>query len=549
MGKGSSSVQTGSFAEIFRAFLASPPAGTPPAILEAFGDMVPTDPGLLPPRLFYEVVEQSAVAISITDTDANILYANRAFARVTGYPLNDVVGKNESVLSDKVTPPIVYETMWGRLLQQKPWSGVLVNRRKNGERYLAELTIAPVLDAGHRTSHYLGMHRDVTEMHGLENQVRNQKALIESVVDAAPVVVALLDAAGRVVLDNMAYKTLAADMGAREPASEFVAALRETMGPDFEQARASGAGFARQEISFDPGGGAPVRWFSCSGTWFRESDGSADNFFEARKQTYLLLVANEVTGLKQGQEELRMNALRALMAEEELVQGMRETLAGAVFQMEGPCNLLSAAAGMLERRAGGNKENQALLDVLRQALDSGREALEALRRCMPAPHIEPLMPVNVNQVVREVLGLSTSRLLALGIVVDWQPAPVLPPVLGHENGLRGLFKQLVENAMDAMSESKSTVRELRIRTAAESQTVLVSIEDTGPGVPEPLRLKVFEPFFTTKSADRLRTGMGLAMAQDVVNEHAGTIGIDPTYVDGSRFLVRLPVRQSSIRES
>ncbi|MEJ2646161.1 MAG: PAS domain-containing protein, partial [Gammaproteobacteria bacterium] len=138
--------------------------------------MVPTDPGLLPPRLFYEVVEQSAVAISITDTDANILYANRAFARVTGYPLNDVVGKNESVLSDKVTPPIVYETMWGRLLQQKPWSGVLVNRRKNGERYLAELTIAPVLDAGHRTSHYLGMHRDVTEMHGLENQVRNQKA-------------------------------------------------------------------------------------------------------------------------------------------------------------------------------------------------------------------------------------------------------------------------------------------------------------------------------------------------------------------------------------
>lgn len=548
MGKRSSSVQSGDFAEVFKKFLTSPPAGTPPAILEAFGDMVSAEPQLLPPRLFFEVVEQSAVAISITGTDANILYANRAFARVTGYPLDDVVGKNESMLSDKVTPPIVYETMWGRLLQQKPWSGVLVNRRKNGERYLAELTIAPVLDANGRTTHYLGMHRDVTEVHSLQHQVRNHKALIESVVDAAPVVVALLDAAGQVVLDNMAYKTLAADMGGREPAAEFVKALQDAMGAGFDQARINGAGFARQEISFDPGGGGQVRWFSCSGTWFRESDGSADNFFEARKQTYLLLVANEVTGLKQGQEDLRMNALRALMAEEELVQGMRETLAGAVFQMEGPCNMLSAAAGMLERRAKGNEENEVLLDVLQQALASGRTALEALRRCMPAPHVEPLRPVNVNQAVREVLGLSTARLLALGIVVDWRPAPVLPPVLGHENGLRGLFKQLVDNAMDAMAEGKNRARELRIRTEAEAEAVLVVIEDTGPGIPEALRLKVFEPFFTTKGADRRRAGMGLTMAQDVVNEHAGNIDIDPSYTDGCRFLVRIPLRRAMPQE-
>lgn len=543
MGKRDSSTQTDTVSEAVKAFLAAPPDGIPKAVIEAFGEMVGGGLGTLPPRLFYEVVEQSAVAISITDTNANILYANPQFSRVTGYVPADVLGKNESLLSDKVTPRIVYETLWGRLLQHKPWSGVLVNRRKSGERYLAELTIAPVLNAAGVTTHYLGMHRDVTEVHRLEQQVSNQMALIESVVDAAPVVVALLDNSGRVVLDNMAYKTLKADMQGLEPAARFMLALRESLGPAFEKARDTGTGFTGQEISFEPGRGAPTRWFSCSVTWFRERNASADNFFEARKEAYLLLVANEITAIKHGQEQMRKSALRALMAEEELVQGMRETLAGAVFQLEGPINLINAAAAILERRASGGDENAALLDVLQQALDEGRQALDVLRDSMPEAPREALEPVNINQLLREVLGLCTDRLLALGVVVDWQPQAVLPQLLGYENRLRGLFKQLLDNAMDALAGVGSGMRELRLRTDSAGESLLVTIEDTGPGIPETLRLKVYEPFFTTKGAAGRRAGMGLPMVQEVVNEHAGTIEIDPTYTTGCRFRVQFPLRR------
>lgn len=543
MSKYGGTMQTDSFAEVFKAFLASPPEGTPRAILEAFGGMMWEGRGALPPRLFYEVVEQSAVAISITDSKAKILYANPQFSRVTGYELEDVVGRNESILSDKVTPRIVYETMWGRLLQRKPWSGVLVNRRKTGERYLAELTIAPVLDADGATSHYLGMHRDVTAVHRLEQQVHNQKALTESVVDAAPVIVALLDADGNVVLDNMAYKVLKADMQGNEPATRFSAALRESLGDAFEQGRHRCDGFSDEEVRFEPGGGAPARWFSCSGTWFRERDASADNFFEARKQTYLLLVANEITAVKHGQQQTRMSALRALMAEEELTQGMRETLAAAVFQLQGPINMINAATAMLGRRANGSEENMALVDVLNQALTDGQKALETLRNSMPEALSEALEPVNINQLLREVLDLCTTRLLALGVVVDWAPEPVLPVLVGYENRLRSLFKQLVDNAVDAMAGTRSSARELRLRTESTGQTLIVTVEDTGPGIPEDLRLKVFEPFFTTKGSAGRRAGMGLPMVQETVNDHAGTIDLDATYRDGCRFRVQFPLRR------
>lgn len=496
---------------------------------------------VLPPQVFFEVVEQSAVAISITDAKANILYANPTFSRVTGYGPHEVVGHNESVLSDRNTPRIIYETMWGRLSQQKPWSGVLVNRRKDGSRYLAELTIAPVLDSAGQTSHYLGMHRDVTDMHRLEQQVHNQKALIESVVDAAPVVVVVLDEDGHVVLDNLAYKALASEMQGRAPSEVFIAAIREQLGDEFDRVRGKAQGFKHHEVLIDGGDAIAPRWYSCSGTWFRERDDSAANFFESRKRTLLLLVASDVTVLKQREEEVRMNALRALLAEDEAVQGIRETLAGAIYQLRQPINLISAATAMLELRELRSGD-AALLAALREAREAGECTLTTLSNCMPANNDEPVTLVNLNQLLRDCLSLCTERLLTLGITVDWQPATKLPGFTGRERRLRAMFKQLLDNAIDAMAGYRQSQRELSLGTRYEGDVITIWVEDSGPGIPPELRLKVFEPFFTTKGAQSRAAGMGLPMVSEVINDHAGTVNIDGTYQKGCRIVVQLPVQ-------
>ena len=73
---------------------------------------------LLADEVFFQAVEHCPVAISITDLKANILYANRAFTQVTGYGKDEVIGKNESILSNHTTPRLVYQALWGRLAQQ-----------------------------------------------------------------------------------------------------------------------------------------------------------------------------------------------------------------------------------------------------------------------------------------------------------------------------------------------------------------------------------------------------------------------------------------------
>lgn len=529
-------------ANILQRFIDSPPEGVSGDVLDALHEINKSYNSLLPPHLFFEAVEQSPVAISITDSHATILYANHSFERVTGYSCEEIIGNNESMLSNKTTPRIVYETLWARISQQKPWSGTLINRRKDGTRYLAELTITPVLNESQETTHYLGIHRDTTELHSLEKRVGNQKKLIESMVNAAPVTTVLLDDKDEVVLDNLEYKKLKTDMRNLEPAHEFLASLRTTLGEQFEKIYTQHWNFTDQELSFDPGGGGQPRCFLVSGTWIKELDDSADAFFEGNKRFYLLLIANEITSLKRQQEESRINAMRALMAEEELVQSMREALNGAVYQLQGPVNLIAAAEAMQQRRDSTTKEGLALLTALNQALLAGQKALQTLQSCIPQTPLDSCDYINVNRVLRDVMMLSTERMLKSGIIVDWCPAPTLPSIYASERRLRGMFKQLVDNAIDAMSSHGDAVRELHISTGHVNNNIRIEIEDTGPGIPEELRLRIFEPFFTTKKQNS-RAGMGLSMVQDVVNEYAGTLEVHADYRKGARFVINLPIRQ------
>ena len=490
----------------------------------------------LPPHLFRQAVAQSALAISITDARANILYANAAFARITGYGQDEIVGHNESILSYRVTPKLVYETLWAQIQRQRPWNGLLVNKRKDGSRYLADVTITPVLNEAGETTHYLGMQRDVTEVHRLERQVQNHKALIESVVDAAQVAIVLLDEHEHVVLDNQEYKKLIGALG-KEPAARILAALRTQMGESFDTAYTQHRNLSAREVCIELAG-KPARWFSCALSWFEEQDMGADAFYEPARRHYLLLTLQDISELKRQQEALRINGLRALLAEHERVQGLRETLAGAVYQLEGPLNMLNAVATMMSRRRDSELP---ATDALEEAMQKSREALDALRACIPAADEGEMQRVDMNELLADVLKLTTPELLAAGIVVEWQPS-VAPAILpGDIAQLTNLFKHLVANAIEAMSERRGGTRELHLLAQRHDDHIEVVVEDCGPGIADELRYKVFEPFYTTKGATQGHLGLGLAMAQEVVTRHGGTLDIDPAYHTGCRMRVLLPL--------
>lgn len=499
----------------------------------------------LPFSLFVKAVEQAPVAISITDRKANILYINDAFTEVTGYNAGEILGKNESQLSDKSTPRQIYYDLWHTISRKQVWHGQLVNRQKMGQRYLADLTIAPMLDERGAISHYIGMHRDVTQTHYSEQQVHNQKQLIESVLNASPVAMAVLDADNRrVVLDNQMYKMLISELGKAEPALFFLEALELDMGDLCSEATNRQQGFANREIRVEGAGLRGTRWFSCSGNWFVENDVCADSFFARQNKNYLLLTINDISALRRQQEKLQIQTLRNLLAEEEHIRSIRETLLGAMHQIRQPLNQINAAIQIMTQRNDVN--NQPLRDLLGQVQQMGEETLATLQRCVPEIPESAMVPVNLNQLLHEVMLLNSTKFLANGIVVDWLPNPVLPSILGSENKLRMLFKQLIDNAVNAINRAGSRERVVKITTSVDRDWVCVAIDDTGPGIPANQRSKVFEPFFTTsQSVAGAQAGMGLVMAKEIVNQHSGLIAIDPHYQQGCSFKISFPCQKNS----
>lgn len=478
----------------------------------------------LPVEVFRQAVDQADLAVSITDASANVLYANDAFARITGYAEEEVLGRNASLLSNQTTPRSMYESMWQQLVAGKSWSGRLLNRRKNGDLYLADLAITPVHDAEGCTTHYLGMHRDVTGLHQLECQVRNQKHLIESVIDAAPVVFALLDINGRVLLDNHAYKKLVTDLGIAEP----VHALLDTLNPGWREQltkQESSCEFTNREARVDRAQGQ-ARWFSCTASLIRLDDEEAGSFFCGVSAGGLLLICNDISSLRVEQERTRTAALQSLLLEEERVASIRESLSAALFRLEEPMNVMASAVKLLQRR------DPVSADVLQDALSASREHIDSLRQVIPPHAAESMFSVNLNEALRDVLDICTPDLLAAGIVVDWLPSSFLPSILGRPMQMRVLFKALIENAIEAMDVKGWRRRELSISTSLADGCVVVQISDSGPGMPDEWRVRAFEPFFTTKNGAGHHLGTGLARAQHIVADHGGFIDLGPSASGG-----------------
>ncbi|MDD5319303.1 MAG: nitrogen fixation negative regulator NifL [Methylococcales bacterium] len=499
----------------------------------------------MPYSLFVEAVEQVPIAISITDKKARILYVNEEFSRVTGYQPEDILGENESLLSDKRTPREVYYDLWHTISSKKIWRGTLCNRHKSGHRYLSDLTIAPMLNEFGAITHYIGMHRDITKLYESEKKVINQKLLIESVINSSPIAMVVLDDQDRVILDNHCYKALVSDLDKGEPAAYFLQLLRDEMGVLWSQLQNREQGFNNREFKIESKGGQRARWFSCAGNWFIENEVNADAFFENVAKQYLILTISDITRQRRQMEELHIQTLKTMMAEDERVRSIRETLLGAMHQIQMPMNQIRAAEQILRHKR--DDQNNGLLQILQQIQQSGEEAVATMQKCIPEILQTAVIPINLNQILHDVLLLSNQRIWSNGIGVHWQPLADLPTMLGSENRLRILFKQLIDNAIEAISESDCAEQRLKITTDTDAELIYVSIEDSGPGIPVEKRAKVFEPFYTTRPMGGNQAGMGLVMAKEIVNQHQGFIEIDPDYDQGCRFKVSFPLRRQVVR--
>jgi C4-dicarboxylate-specific signal transduction histidine kinase len=176
-------------------------------------------------------------------------------------------------------------------------------------------------------------------------------------------------------------------------------------------------------------------------------------------------------------------------------------------------------------------------------INDGNRASEVIRRVRALANKTDIekAPLDLNDVVREVIALVHSQLVRHQASLRTELTPALPMIFGDRVQLQQLIINLMMNAIEAMQGVEDRPRELVIRSAQdETQHVLVSVTDRGVGIPADNADRVFDAFFTTKSSGM---GMGLSICRSIVEAHGGRLSAYANEGPGATFQFVLPLHQ------
>lgn len=182
---------------------------------------------------------------------------------------------------------------------------------------------------------------------------------------------------------------------------------------------------------------------------------------------------------------------------------------------------------------------------LPQALDSGTQTIlseiSALERMvsefskfarLPAPIPKPIAP---SDLLREIAELYASP--PPGILLFTDCAEGLPPIPGDLSQLKEVLVNLVDNALHALQEKEGPGGRITLAAKQEGDRVILSVTDTGPGIPSEDLPHLFEPYFTKRPGG---TGLGLAIVERIVSDHQGNVEVASPPGGGTTFTIRLP---------
>lgn len=234
-----------------------------------------------------------------------------------------------------------------------------------------------------------------------------------------------------------------------------------------------------------------------------------------------------------------LKAAHDLMVQSESLRALGEMASGVAHDFN---NMLSVILGRAQLALGIAKEPRVVKDlrIIEQSAIDGAKTVRRLQDFARVRVDREFEMVDLKEVVRDALQMVEPRRLerqeleGINIEISSTVKDVIP-VQGDSAELREVLTNIMLNAMDAMPHGGKVT----ISSKAENNSVILSIADTGMGIPDEIKGRLFDPFFTTKAPGGL--GMGLSVAWGIINRHGGSISVDSAVGKGTTFHIKLPV--------
>lgn len=558
-------------------------------------------------RLLSRAVEQSPACIVMTDPAGNITYVNPAFTAVTGYALDEVLGRNPRILQSGLTPLDTYRQLWETLLCGETWQGEFLNRKKSGALFWGSASISPITDNQGQLTHYLAVQVDITERKRMESSEREQRLLAQALRETAAALNStlqldevfdrILENVGRVVphdtanillLDSscevayVARSQLPDHQGSTEtvPMRHFAVARLASLRQMMETHQPYIVADTRDDAAWLP---TPDReWLrSYLGVpmvihdqivGFLNVNSARPNFYSVEQAERLQAFASQAA-LALNNAQLYETVQRySVDLERRVAERTRDLTAANAQLAEANARLteldrlkddfvsrishelrtpLTSIRIYLELLDHGKPEKQA---KYREILNRESARLEALivdllevQRLAADDFIGQRQAVDVNHLILNLLAERSDALRERQLHMLHDLRSDLLPAMTDPILVRQAVANVLKNALDYTPAGGQVLVTTDLRHQAQRAWVTITIADTGPGISDEDYPHIFERFYRGAAARNYTvpgTGLGLVISRDILNKLGGQISCERRPERGAVFAIWLPAAAS-----
>ena len=262
-----------------------------------------------------------------------------------------------------------------------------------------------------------------------------------------------------------------------------------------------------------------------------------------RKPLKYVAIRNDITEKKLAEQQLAEERARVIQSEKMATLGLMAS--GIAHEIGNPLGALRGRLEMLEMAAKGSRlSTDRILDSVRTGIsltDRINRIIKALRAYSRDGSQDPFTDLEISSLILDILELTAEKSRKKNIEIRKVGLDKPLRMDCRETEIGQVLVNLLSNAYDAIADLQE--KWVEVELAEQADKVLISVTDSGPGIPEDIARKVFDPFFTTKEVGK-GTGLGLSICKTIIESHKGEFYIDYKAVN-TKFVIKLPKRQES----